>query len=195
MPDAYCEPCKARGAFIAATRIVAGPGGAKTPKCDVCFRGALEPVAPIPRDAPAERIFRELTPIGRDHPETHHGPKMKTEEAKPMPAKKEIDWTKVQNERSDGATVAELAKKYGCSTPTICAHTKGAPGGRRASRKAPAEMPAGRPRLVRDAARGRAKDAPSGLGGQFGPAIGLLKARRDELNDLISRLEDLNTNG
>lgn len=192
MGDAYCEPCKSRGAFIAATRIVAGPGGAKTPKCDVCFRGALEPPAPIPRDAPAERIFRELTPIGRDHPETHHGPKMKTEEAKPMPAKKEIDWAKVQNERSDGATVTKLAKKYGCSTPTICAHTKPGPAEATWWAAAPAKR---KPSLVRDVARGRAKGTPSGLGGQFGPAIGLLKARRDELNDLISRLEALNTNG
>ncbi len=208
MPDAYCAPCKSRGVFISATRIVPGPGGAKIPKCEICWRNSVEPVAPI----------------GRDQPHTHHGPRpaplevnresfsrseptgriegghvlsrvegavhVTVEKGAAMPRKLEIDWVKVQNDRSDGMTITALAKKYGASTPTICAHTKAAPGG--PVRQEPAKMPArqsAKPRLVRSAAR----KAPDEMAGPYGPAIALLKARRDELDDLISRLQALNS--
>src|SRR5271156_4262290 len=125
MSEAVCRPCESRGHKRAATRLVPGARGGNVPKCDACWLAKIEPLAPI----------------GRDHPEAHQpaapepGPgaapqlprfyktlSVETEEA--LPVKSSIDWTKVQNERSDGASVAELAKKYGCHPASIYNNTK-----------------------------------------------------------------------
>jgi hypothetical protein len=67
------------------------------------------------------------TPVCDEHLRQRMGqPAIKVEEHKErtMPRAKEIDWDKVQRDRNQGATTTALAEKYGCSSPTICAHTK-----------------------------------------------------------------------
>lgn len=73
MPDPLCKPCQARGREVRATRIVPEAGW-KIPKCDSCW------LHNVPVDlSDAERA--RLAPIGRDHPETHHGSAGRGQEA------------------------------------------------------------------------------------------------------------------
>jgi hypothetical protein len=100
-----------------------------------------------------------------------------------MPVKKNIDWTAVQNDRSDGMSVAEICKKYGVSNPTVYTRTKGPAG------KAPARLSKGpRPFKARAAAA-----KPNGHQADIDlPAIiRSLEARRDKINRTIAALQEV----
>jgi hypothetical protein len=71
----------------------------------------------------------------------------------------EIDWIKIQNERSDGVSVAQLAKTYKVSQPTIYAHTKAPTNGN----------PGRAPRTARLARV--VKASPAYVSGQFGDVL------------------------
>jgi hypothetical protein len=83
--------------------------------------------------------------------------------------KTNIDWDAVQRDRDAGTSVAKLVTKYGVSNFTIYAYTKG-------SKKSGPKK--------KDAA------APA-RGAWHAEALRALRQRRDELDDLISRLEAL----
>jgi hypothetical protein len=77
-----------------------------------------------------------------------------TKEEKAMPRAKEIDWDQVQRDRDKGATTTALAEKYGCSSPTVCAHTKPsgnnhAGGGQKLRSSLAAEVTSTEPRTAR----------------------------------------------
>lgn len=96
----------------------------------------------------------------------------------------EIDWAKVQQERNDGATVTALAEKYGCSTPTICGHTKpAAGGGKRALVKKP-----GRLSEIADRAAPRARKANGNGSSPFVAANALMRKWNEEADVAFSAL-------
>lgn len=84
--------------------------------------------------------------------------------------KKGIDWDQVQRERDGGATTTALAEKYGCSTPTICAHTQ------------PAKARNG------NAVRSNGNHSPASA---IDAAIAELKQRRNEIDAAIATLGKL----
>lgn len=172
-PDAYCAPCKSRGITSIAHRIVA-----RVPKCEACYREERE----------------VLKPIGRDHPETQ-GKVLTNDMISERIAendgvkevaiveRKQVDWTKVQNERSDGASVKDLAKKYGVSEANVYLRTRGPAGGKQ---RRPAPRPAS------GYSKPRAKNAPAPpTSGRFADVIAGLIAERDKLNEAIATLERL----
>jgi transposase-like protein len=111
-------------------------------------------------------------------------------EAKPVTAN--VDWNKVQQERSAGVRVVELAKKYGISDVTIYARTKapdkkalaaGLPTS--ANLPAPAAKKAG---ALRKALRpGQPQDAP--IGSLIAPELASLKQKRAALDLIIKQME------
>lgn len=118
-------------------------------------------------------------------------------EKKKMARKVDVDWQKVQQERNDGATVTALAEKYGCSTPTICGHTKAAAGG---GTRAIAKHGGRLSQIADRAARStRKSNAAAGAGGSLDGTIADLKERRDKLveegeklTQAIETLEEIN---
>jgi hypothetical protein len=91
-----CVPHKKLGRLMRAIYTVNGEG-----MCRPCFRGQQ---ISSNDGAPASALAKK----GED---------------KPMPKRKNIDWTAVQRDRDAGIPVAQLEKKYGCSNPTIYART------------------------------------------------------------------------
>jgi hypothetical protein len=92
-----CIPHKRIGRLVRAIHTVNQEG-----MCGPCFRGvAIDETAGAPVSA------------------------LKKTEAKPMPARKQIDWAAVQRDRDAGVAVTELEKKYDVSNPTIYARTHG----------------------------------------------------------------------
>lgn len=167
-PEAYCAPCKSRGTTTVAHRLVN-----RVPKCDACYRNDVE----------------VLKPIGKDHPETQG--KVLTDDMiseriaenvgvreVAIVERKQVDWAKVQNERSDGVSVKELALKYGVSDVSIYTKTR-PPKGK--ERSAPAKK-GGRPRKPQP-------DVPAS--GRFSEVIAALAVERDKLNEAIATLEQL----
>lgn len=121
--------------------------------CDDCWRAQLK--ANLMHRAPAEE---KTVGSGRG-------------------VKRDIDWSKVQAERSAGATTTSLAEKHGVSTPTICAHTHAVKGnGKRAGRKVRSETTSG-------AANGVTHE-----GMQLAEIVAALKKQRDALNVAIEAL-------
>jgi hypothetical protein len=174
MPDALCQPCRARGRARPATRLVPTSPGARTthvPKCDECYERripieltplekaiAIEaspparpaPAAPIFPEAP---LFRPAEPIPASlkpnpHPRARAG-------QKGFSMRSDIDWKVVQADRNAGMKLREIEKKYRVSQPTICTHTKPRPGSRFAK---PAPKPA----------NGAGKRPATGDAGEFG---------------------------
>lgn len=95
-----------------------------------------------------------------------------------MPARKEIDWAKVQKDRDNGMTTTALADKYGCSVATICTRTKpGSEAVRQARRK-----PAGK---LTEAAAAATTSSDSPLASVIADLI----AKRDKLNAAIEQLQ------
>jgi hypothetical protein len=116
--------------------------------------------APIEQAAPAKLLEVEFT------------------EEKAMPARKEIDWAKVQKDRDDGMTTTALAEKYGCSTPTICTRTKPASEAVRQARRKPAGK-------LTEAAAAATTSSDSPLASVIADLI----AKRDKLNAAIEQLQ------
>jgi hypothetical protein len=96
---------------------------------------------------------------------------------KEQPVKTAIDWDAVQKERNAGEKVTALAEKWGCSAPTICAHTVPATNKPLRSKATKAPRAAGR--------QARAAN------GNLDATIEDLKARRDKLTQAIEVLEGL----
>jgi hypothetical protein len=95
---------------------------------------------------------------------------------KAMPAKKNVDWDAVQEDRDDGMIVADVARKHGVSDATVFAHTKR--NGKRA----------GKPR----AARKIIVDIAAFAGpadGRFAEALEFLRAKRASIDVAIALLE------
>lgn len=127
MADALCLPHKNRNIEVPASRIVAG-----TPMCAECFAG--KEIASVPsRFADASIHTRDDDPEIRPAEKSNGGrrlPGAKTlpvnpEEKKKMPkVRTDLDWLAIQNERSDGVSVADLSKKYRVANSMIYTRTK-----------------------------------------------------------------------
>lgn len=167
-----CRPCATRGIAKPATRVMEGGMG----KCEECFRGKVDPLpAAAPVLAGAQKT--DAPPL------VMRAPAPRKEKA--VPVKKDIDWLVVQNERSDGAKVVDLAKKYGVHPASIYNNTKGAPGEKRGVHMAADKIR--RPFKARPAA------SPNGRHQEFdvAAAIAGLKSKREKIDRSIAALEEL----
>jgi transposase-like protein len=140
------------------------------------FPWQVEPLPRIPTPAapkpavPAERAERyESAPIPQE---------------KTMPAKKDIDWTAVQNDRSDGMSVKDICKKYGVNNPTVYTKTK-APAGKARARlsKGPATTFKARTAAAKSNGTAPEVDLPA--------IIEALIARRDKIDRTIAALQEI----
>ena len=189
MSDAVCRPCESRGHKRIATRMVPRLGGGNTPKCDDCWKSGAEVLAPIGRDHPEAHTPAPAPAPLPTLPKFHKTLSIETEEALPI-KRSTIDWKEVQRERSAGATVKELAAKYGCHEASIYNHTKGTAGGKRAAHAAAGKIR----RQFRDQA---AAAAPPAALPALGPdsiaqALAFFKDQRAKLDRVIAVLEEVN---
>jgi hypothetical protein len=143
MPD--CKPCSQNGITVPAMYMVNG-----VPKCEACKRNQDAPPVSLP---PLEVVPRELE---------------KREEKTAV--SKEIDWSKVQEERSKGVAVGNLAMKYDVTTATIYNRTKAAKNGAK---------PKAAPKSKRAAYDGSNLDA----------LLDDLKSKREEIDKAIEAVE------
>lgn len=157
-----CRPCATRGIAKPATRVMVGGMG----KCDECFRGQVEPLVRDP-DAP---------PLVMRAP-AKKPPDPKTEEVMPK-RRTDVDWLAVQNDRSDGMSVADICKKYRVPNSQVYMKTKGAVGG---GRKVPRPFKA---RVAATSTNGHSSDF------DVAAAIAGLKARREKIDRLVAMLEE-----
>jgi hypothetical protein len=133
MPDAFCLAHKNRGVEVPATKIIAG-----SPMCADCFEGKAIESRPS-RFAEASIHTRgqdpEIKAGGKSYGWGNTGPKtlpVKPEEKRRMPKMRtDLDWTAIQNERSEGASVAQLCKKYKVANSMIYTKTKASSNGTR----------------------------------------------------------------
>lgn len=168
-----CRPCATRGIAKPATRVMNGGMG----KCEECFRGQVDPLPRAP-DAP---------------PLVMHAAEPTKEKAMPK-QRTDVDWLAVQNDRSDGMSVAEICKKYRVPNSQVYTKTKGAVGGGR--KVTPAEEKRGShvaAQKIRRPFKGRAAAASANGHQEFdvAAAIAGLKARREKIDRSIAALEEL----
>lgn len=188
-----CRPCASRGrAKVPATRIMPSGMG----KCEACYKGGVDVLAPIGADHPETHHPADLTAADtgrvytlRKPPQLPAGAQLlhsrrlgdATSPGEKMPPRKENpNWLAMQNDRSGGMDVDAIAEKHGVNRSSVYNHTKGIPGQRR-RRSAPATAAKPRPAANRGSA-----DTPELAG-----AIAALKARRDKLDAAIAVLEGL----
>lgn len=101
-----------------------------------------------------------------------------------MPEQANVDWVKVQNQRSEGKPVSQLAKEFGVSVPTIYNHTKEPSNGKKkGSRIATVARLPKPPKIHTRAEHGRYTALPE--------AIAELEAKRDEIDKAIAVLRTL----
>jgi hypothetical protein len=138
-------------------------------KCEECFRGQVDPLPPAVDPAPI---------VMRAPDRFRKPPDRKTEEVMPK-QRTDVDWLAVQNDRSDGMSVADICKKYRVANSQVYTKTKGAVGGGRK---------VARPFKARAAAASR-----NGGGQDFDveAAIASLKAKREKIDRSIAALEEL----
>lgn len=184
MADALCVPHKNRNSEVLASRIVNGVA-----MCSDCYEG--KPIQNI-----ASRFSTPSIHVRGDDPQLaapaagktqspwRTNPEAKTppvnpEEKKKMPRERtDLDWNKIQNERSDGASVAELSRKYKVANSMIYTRTKAPASGRTA--RAPREL------------QRKITPAHSNGDGSYAQIVALLRAKRDALTEVIDKLESLN---
>jgi hypothetical protein len=133
----------------------------------------------------------EIKAGGKSYGWGNTGPKtlpVKPEEKRRMPKMRtDLDWTAIQNERSEGASVAQLCKKYKVANSMIYTKTKASSNGTRvAGGGAKKTIPARTSRI------GGSVTPPKTALGRFAPALDCLRSERDELNELIQKLEAMN---
>lgn len=174
MADALCVPHKNRGTVVLAARVVNGMA-----MCADCFDGkAIETQSRFA--APSIHTRGDDTDIKPETP----GPGWRGEQ-KPVEAKqvKEINYSAMQNDRTGGMKVAEIAKKYGCSDANVYLKTKPP-----AKRDGARNVAVAKPAPVR-AAKPAAK--ANGNGHELQAALDHLQRRRDDLDAEKDNLDSL----
>lgn len=179
MADALCVPHKNRNSEVLASRIVNGVA-----MCSDCYEGKpIENIASrfttpsihVRGDDPdVKPSAPAMSSPWRTNPEAKTAP-VNPKEKKKMPRERtDLDWNKIQNERSDGASVAELSRKYKVANSMIYTRTKAPAGGSRVPRTSHKITP-----------------AHSNGDGSYTQIVALLRAKRDALTEVIDKLESL----
>lgn len=142
MPDAMCKPCEVRGRTRVAERLVDGVDseGARIriPKCASCYEQNV-PVALADFEKQPAPDVHVLFPRAEAIPAmSRPRPQGARVGKKGFQMRTDVDWKAVQADRNKGMKLREIEKKYGVSTPTICAHTDPRPGSAYAKASPPA---------------------------------------------------------
>lgn len=199
MPDAMCLPHKNRNAQVRAVKLVHG-----VPMCADCFAGKpVETVASRfdspsihardgqPADAaPSDHGYPQRSKTWRDcaggcgakvNPNNKTGVCLDCRKKEtPMPnAVSENDRVAMQNARSDGQRIADIAKKFNVSEITVYKYTKGA------KKKSPALMPAS----TYQVGEKLREPKPSKGGNVFAEAVAGLKHDREMVAAKLARID------
>src|SRR5882672_2669574 len=110
------------------------------------------------------------------------GPETEKKEKQKMPRRAEVDWKEVQEKRNAGAKLAELAKEFGVSLPTIHNHTRPAKGAGRG-------RPPGRLSAIAD--RATPKAGQGGISLIVANALAELKAEHAKIGKAIEIMQTL----
>jgi hypothetical protein len=164
MSDALCLPHKNRGFTALAHRLVNG-----TPMCADCFAG--KEIAPAPK---ADEDFPLPAKVQQKADEVR--------ERKTMSKWSHVDLLALQNDRSDGKPVKEIAAKH--KVPEWFVHQKTkAPenGARRATAVA----------RVKSAGPREKKQIAVHALAEIAAAIDVLRVKRAEIDEVIEKLESL----
>lgn len=192
MSQALCLPHKNRGETINATKLIG-----TTPMCQDCADGKpiptksrfTEPSIHVRDEGLGEVPHKSLEHFGFAWKECAKAcgrkvrPNNKTgicyycqpKREKAMPQGKKVDATGMQNDRSDGMSVADIASKYGCSTFTVYNKTK-AGNAKRA--------------IVTTSTSGRANGIVRKSNGTHHSLLSELRAKRDALDRAITNVEE-----
>lgn len=169
MIGALCEPCHAAGRLIKATHM------SNPPTCDDHY-------VPPPKEGSSATVLARLAELRAENKGKLRAPPTTTEIAfVPVDEKEQavtkrtkVDWIAAQNDRSDGMSVPEIAKKYEVSQASVYMRTKAA-----GSRKA---------------GPGQGKRSPAAIAkpshsNAIQNAIEELRIQRDKLDEAIRALE------
>lgn len=122
-------------------------------------------------------------------------------EERPMKTRHDVDWTKAQNDRSDGLSVEDIAKKHSTTVANVYAHTRKAAtapnsvaraGNLHAARASSAETRRAAPAVApRPAATFGVGGRTSGkvTGGHYDTVLAELRDKREQLNQECTRVD------